>query len=57
MSTEKMEELGFIPVAQPPYSPDLAPYDLFLFGYLKQHFGRKVFHEGKPGDCCGQGGF
>jgi transposase len=37
MSIEKIEELGFILVPQPPYSPDLAACDLFLFGYLKQH--------------------
>jgi transposase len=43
MSSEKMEELGFILVPQPPYSPDLAPCDLFLFGYLKQHLEKKHF--------------
>jgi hypothetical protein len=37
MSIEKIEELGFILVPQPPYSPDLAPCDFFLFGSLKQH--------------------
>jgi histone-lysine N-methyltransferase SETMAR len=41
MSIEKIEELGFILVPQPPYSPDLAPCDFFLFGYLKQHLERK----------------
>jgi histone-lysine N-methyltransferase SETMAR len=35
ISIEKIEELGFILVPQPPYSPDLAPCDFFLFGYLK----------------------
>jgi histone-lysine N-methyltransferase SETMAR len=34
MSIEKIEELGFILVPQPPHSPDLAPCDFFLFGYL-----------------------
>jgi transposase len=36
MSIEKIEELGFILVPQPPCSPDLAPCDFFLFGYLKR---------------------
>jgi hypothetical protein len=37
MSIEKIEELGFILMPQPLYSPDLAPCDFFLFGYLKRH--------------------
>jgi hypothetical protein len=43
MSIEKIEELGFIRVPQPPYSPDFAPCDFFLFGYLKQHLEGKRF--------------
>jgi histone-lysine N-methyltransferase SETMAR len=43
MSIEKIDELGFILVPQPPYSPDLAPCDFFLFGYLKQHLEGKHF--------------
>jgi hypothetical protein len=43
MSIEKIEELGFILVPQPLYSPDLAPCDFFLFVYLKQHLERKHF--------------
>jgi hypothetical protein len=43
MSTEKIEELGFILAPQPPYSPDLAPCDFVLFGYLKQHLEGKHF--------------
>jgi hypothetical protein len=43
MSIEKIEELGFILVPQPPYSPDIAPCDFFLFGYLKQHLEGKHF--------------
>jgi hypothetical protein len=35
MSNEKIEELGFILVPQPPCSSDLAPCHFFLFGYLK----------------------
>jgi hypothetical protein len=43
MSIEKIEELGFILVPQPPYSPNLALCDFFLFGYLKQHLKGKHF--------------
>jgi histone-lysine N-methyltransferase SETMAR len=43
MSIEKIEELGFILVLHPPYSPDPAPSDFFLFGYLKQHLEGKHF--------------
>jgi transposase len=43
MSIETIEELGVIPVPQPPHSPDLAPCDFFLFGYLKQHLEGKHF--------------
>jgi transposase len=43
LSIEKIEELGFILVPQPPYSPDFAPCDFFLFGYLKQHLEGKHF--------------
>jgi hypothetical protein len=43
MSNEKIEELGFILVPQPPYSIDLAPCDFFLFGYLKRHLEGKYF--------------
>jgi histone-lysine N-methyltransferase SETMAR len=31
MSIEKIEQLSFILVPQPPYSPDLTPWDFFLF--------------------------
>jgi hypothetical protein len=41
MSIEKIEELAFILEPQPPYSPDLAQCDFFLFGYLKQHLEGK----------------
>jgi hypothetical protein len=43
MSIEKIGELGFILVPQPPYFPDLAPCDFFLFGYLKQYLEGKYF--------------
>jgi hypothetical protein len=41
MFIEKIQEMAFILVPQPPYSPDLAPYDFFLFRYLKQHLEGK----------------
>jgi hypothetical protein len=43
MSIEKIEELCFILVLQPPYFPDLAPCHFFLFCYLKQHLEGKHF--------------
>jgi transposase len=43
MSIEKIEELGFILVPQPPYSPDIAPCDYFMLGYVKQHLEGKHF--------------
>jgi hypothetical protein len=43
MFIEKIEELGFILVPQPLYSPDVAPCNFFLFGYLKRHFEGKHF--------------
>ncbi len=33
---EKLKELGIKRLEHPPYSPDLAPSDFFLFGYLKK---------------------
>ena len=37
-----IQELGFEVVPHPPYSPDLAPSDYWLFGPLKQHLrGRR----------------
>jgi hypothetical protein len=32
-------------VPQPPYSPDLAPCDFFLFGYLKSQLEGKTFFD------------
>jgi histone-lysine N-methyltransferase SETMAR len=43
MSIEKIEELGFILVPLPPYFPDFAPCDFFLFGYLKERLDGKHF--------------
>jgi hypothetical protein len=43
MSIENIEELDFILALQPPPSPDLAPCDFFLLGYVKQHLEGKHF--------------
>jgi histone-lysine N-methyltransferase SETMAR len=32
----KLAEFGFHKMPHPPYSPDIAPSDFYLFGYLKQ---------------------
>jgi hypothetical protein len=40
-----MEEYGFIRVPQPPYSPDLAPCDFVLFGYLEFQLEGKTFFD------------
>ena len=34
-TTEKIEELHWERLEQPPYSPDISPCDFFLFGYVK----------------------
>ena len=34
-----LQEEGVMLVPHPPYSPDLAPSDFWLFGYLKQQLG------------------
>ena len=38
---EKLLKLGWIPVAHPPYSPDLAPLDSHLFRCLCNHLREK----------------
>jgi hypothetical protein len=37
------EEKGLRPALYPPYSPDLAPSDCFLFGYIKERLKGMVF--------------
>ena len=39
----KIHELRFELLDHPPYSPDLAPSDFFLFPHLKIALGRKRF--------------
>jgi histone-lysine N-methyltransferase SETMAR len=36
MTTAKMKKLRFVVVPHPPYSPDLAPSDFWIFSYLKR---------------------
>ena len=36
MTLEKIEECGFKRAPHPAYSPDIAPSDFFLFGYMKE---------------------
>jgi histone-lysine N-methyltransferase SETMAR len=45
LSIEKMDEYGFIRVPQPPYSPDLAPCNFLLFGYLMFQLQGKTFFD------------
>jgi hypothetical protein len=45
LSLQKIEEHGFIRVPQPLNSPDLAPCDFFLFGYLKSQLEGKRFFD------------
>jgi transposase len=43
-----MEENGLGRAPHPPYSPDLAPSDFFVFGYLKEHMKGTRFND--PGE-------
>lgn len=39
-----LQSAGFVQLPHPPYSPDLAPSDFFLFSHLKKHLrGKKFF--------------
>jgi hypothetical protein len=41
-----IEASGMDQVPHPPYSPDLAPSDFYLFGYLKQRLQEQHFEDG-----------
>lgn len=43
VATEKLRELGYHVIEHPPYSPDLAPCDFFLFSKLKNFLAGKKF--------------
>jgi histone-lysine N-methyltransferase SETMAR len=42
---EQLQHSGFKKMDHPPYSPDLAPSDFFLFGYLKEQLKGRSFSE------------
>ena len=44
ITRNKIESVGFIEVEHPPYSPDIAPCDFFLFGYIKNKLKGNVFN-------------
>jgi histone-lysine N-methyltransferase SETMAR len=43
ISQARIEQAGLTPLAHPPYSPDLAPSDYFLFRHLKKHLRGQSF--------------
>jgi histone-lysine N-methyltransferase SETMAR len=45
---ERIHELQWELLQYPPYSPDLAPSDVHLFGLLKNHRGGKSFADDVP---------
>ncbi|KFD69492.1 hypothetical protein M514_18364 [Trichuris suis] len=47
VSLAAIQECGFSQIDHPPYSPDLAPIDYFLFGNLKQHLRGTIFRNEK----------
>ena len=38
-----VQRSGIVELSQPPYSPDLAPSDFYLFGHQKKHLREKIF--------------
>jgi hypothetical protein len=45
LTPEKFAELGIRRLPHPPYSPDLAPCDFWLFGYLKNSLEGRFFDD------------
>ena len=43
ISQRTIEECGFVQLPQPPYSPDIALSDFFLFSKLKKHLSGHLF--------------
>ena len=43
-TTAAISKTGLVPLAHPPYSPDLAPSDFYLFNHLKRYLRREHFH-------------
>lgn len=44
---DELIQMGVKRLPHPPYSPDLAPSDFFLFGYLKFKLEGKIFNTEK----------
>ena len=44
-TTNFMRDNNIVRMDHPPYSPDLAPSDFFLFGYMKDHFADTTFKD------------
>jgi hypothetical protein len=42
ISFSKTDEIGFIRITQPLFSPDFPPWIFFLFGYLKEELEKKL---------------
>jgi hypothetical protein len=45
LTSEKYDKYRIKRLPHPPYSPDLAPCDFWLFGYLKQSFEGQFFDD------------
>jgi hypothetical protein len=45
MHRKKFNENSLVTVLDPPYSPDLAPPDLWVFGHIKPSLAGRVFHD------------
>ena len=43
ITQETISKCGFERLDHPPYSPDIAPSDYFLFNHLKKHLRGRVF--------------
>jgi histone-lysine N-methyltransferase SETMAR len=44
VTTSKLREIGLKPLPHPPYSPDLAPSDFYLFSPMKSPLKGKIFN-------------
>ena len=51
-SKKASQDLGFTALAHPPYSPDLAPSDFYLFGHLKNAISGKTFQSLQELQAC-----
>ena len=45
LTSQKYNVLGFKRTPQPPYSPDIAPSDFYLFGFLEEKLKGRVFED------------